>query len=195
MSRTVTGVGVFNKGKYSSKCDGKRTKEYCTWARMIYRCYSEDFIARWPTYEGCTVSENFKNFQYFAEWCNNQVGFGESNYELDKDIILKGNKVYDENLCAFVPKQLNYLLTKSNSSRGAYPIGVSLHKPNGSFRVMLAVSGVNKHLGYFSTPEEAFLVYKQAKEFNIKLIAEQYKDAIDVRVHDALKNWEVSIND
>lgn len=63
------------------------------------------------------------------------------------------------------------------------------------YKVMLAASGVNKHLGYFSTPEEAFLVYKQAKEFNIKLIAEQYKDAIDVRVYDALKNWEVSIND
>ena len=53
----------------------------------------------------------------------------------------------------------------------------------------------NIHLGYFSKPDEAFNVYKQAKEDYIKEVAELYKDQIDIRVYEALMKYEVDIND
>ena len=53
----------------------------------------------------------------------------------------------------------------------------------------------NKHLGLFDTEEDAFQVYKKAKEVHIKEIAELWKDRIDSKVYQALLNWEINISD
>ena len=57
------------------------------------------------------------------------------------------------------------------------------------------VDGEYKHLGNFKTEEDAFLVYKKFKEAHFKSLAEKWKDSIDVRVYEALMNWEVSVDD
>ena len=44
--------------------------------------------------------------------------------QLDKDILIKGNKEYNPNTCCFVDIRLNSLFTKDNAMRGKYPIGV-----------------------------------------------------------------------
>ncbi len=41
--------------------------------------------------------------------------------------------------------------------------GVSFHKPTGKWRARIKVNGINKHLGYFNTPEEASAAYEAAK--------------------------------
>ena len=50
-------------------------------------------------------------------------------------------------------------------------------------------------IGRYTTPEEAFQAYKQAKEAYIKEVANKWKDQIDNRVYEALMNWGVSIDD
>ena len=45
-------------------------------------------------------------------------------WELDKDILVKGNKIYSPDTCCFVPKEVNTVFTKRQSKRGDYPIGV-----------------------------------------------------------------------
>ncbi|WP_423172691.1 hypothetical protein, partial [Stenotrophomonas sp. CASM112] len=54
-----------------------------------------------------------------------QVGFGVKGFELDKDLLIKGNKVYSENTCIFIPAEINLLLIKREASRGEHLIGVS----------------------------------------------------------------------
>ena len=49
-------------------------------------------------------------------------------YHLDKDILVKGNKVYSPETCCFVPQEINSLLVTSVRSRGDQPIGVSYNK-------------------------------------------------------------------
>lgn len=51
------------------------------------------------------------------------------------------------------------------------------------------------YLGVFDTPEEAFLIYKKAKEYYIKKLQNTRKGLIEERVYNALIKYEVNIND
>ena len=191
---TVHGIGI--TGDSQVRVDGKHTKEYRLWNNMLKRCYSVGCQKVRPTYIDCSVSENFRYLQYFKEWCNNQIGFNSVDekgkpFALDKDILVKGNRVYNEDVCVFVPQEVNLLFTKRDKSRGEYPIGVSFHKSRG----MLTATLNNKYLGYFNTAEQAFQVYKTAKEAYIKEVANKWKDKIDLRVYNALMKYEVEITD
>lgn len=196
---SVYNVGIVGE-KYSPTIidmngSKKSTLEYQSWVDMLGRCYRVK-TSNNLTYRGCTVSENFKHYEYFYEWCNMQIGFGNTGWCLDKDLLVKGNKVYSEDTCVFLPHELNVLLTKRSSDRGKYPLGVSYHKHHRKFSSQLSQNGVGKrHLGYYNTPEEAFLVYKKAKEDFIKQQALKWKDQIDHRAFEALVNYEVDIND
>ena len=121
----VNGAGIYEKGRYCSRINGKHTKEYSVWKSMLLRCYSKSYQAKYPTYLGCSVSENFKNFQFFAEWCQSQVGFGLKDYHLDKDILSgSSSKVYSEETCAFIPLRLNLVLQTKPSLNKELPLGV-----------------------------------------------------------------------
>lgn len=195
----VQGQGIYEQGYYKSSVKGKHTKEYRLWTHMLRRAYCEDYHTTHPTYSQVSVSENFKNFQYFAEWCNNQVGFGVDGWELDKD-ILSPSKVYSESTCCFVPRIVNSLVgAKRKSVRGSQPIGVRYdgraNRPNRYCASVNDGSGKAVFLGCFSNPTDAFLVYKAAKEDVILSIAEQYKDSLDDRVYQALLKYKIKEDD
>lgn len=192
MTKLVFGVGV-NDGKYPSRVKGKKLKEYVLWHGIIRRCYDPKYQGRHPSYLGCSLSENFKSYSYFYEWYQNQIGFNQKGYQLDKDLVFKGNKVYSEKTCLFLPQELNKLLTTSRGLRGNLPIGISDHK--GKFLVQCCSNSPDRYLGCFNTIEEAFQAYKQAKEAFIKLQAEKWKALIDPRAFCALMAYEVSISD
>ena len=187
------GVGRYEKGEYPAHILGKQTKEYRLWNSMMDRCYSLKYKVNYPTYEGCTVSDNFKSFQYFAKWCQSQYGFKREGWHLDKDILIKGNKVYSEDTCCFVPQDVNNLFVLRKGCRGDYPIGVRIKYKKFSSCVMYY--GKVTWLGDYDTPEEAFYAYKEAKEAYIKEVAEKYKGQIDHRVYESLMNWKIEITD
>ena len=194
-SPSVCGVGILGV-KCQTKINGVRTKEYELWCHMLQRCYSDVLKKRCPTYEGCEVSDNFKSYEYFYEWCNKQIGFGDKGFDLDKDLLIKGNKVYSEDSCVFIPREINQLLTKRTASRGEYLIGVCWHNTSKAFVAMVRKNkGKREHLGYFNTELEAFNAYKQAKESFIKEQANKWKGKIDDRAYNALMNYQVEITD
>lgn len=51
------------------------------------------------------------------------------------------------------------------------------------------------YLGTYDTPEEAFMVYKTAKENHIKEMADKYKDLIPKKLYDAMYEYEVEWED
>ena len=194
-SPSVYGVGITGT-KHPTYEGGVQTKEYVLWNGMLERCYSTIFKKKCPTYEGCEVSDNFKSYEYFYEWCNNQIGFGNEGWQLDKDLLIKGNKVYSEDSCIFIPSEINLVLVKSDKKRGKHLIGVSWHERDKVF-----VARVNKNkgrsewLGTFKTEIEAFKAYKQAKESFVKEQANKWKSQIDDRAYNALMNYTVNIKD
>lgn len=192
---TVCGFGTYERGEFVGYVGKKCTREYRLWCNMLDRCYSGKTVKVNPTYEGCTVSENFLNFQYFAKWCQTQVGYKHESWQLDKDLLFRANKIYSESTCVFIPRHLNLLPLQSNAIRGAYPVGVVYNKQRKKYVAKLSMSGRSKYLGGFDDPQEAFLVYKAAKEQHVKLLADQYRGIIDKRVYEALYEWTVSEDD
>ena len=163
---------------------------------MLKRCYSNTVKKKQPTYEGCEVSDNFKSYEYFYEWCNKQIGFAADGFELDKDLLTKGNKVYSESICIFIPSEINLLLVKCEASRGEHLIGVYWDKTKKAFVAQVSRNkGKREKLGSFATELEAFNAYKQAKESFVKEQANKWKSQIDDRAYNALMNYEVNIDD
>ena len=192
---SVCGVGV-SGNKYPITVNGVKTKEYELWYNMLKRCYSDTYQKKYQTYEGCEVSDNFKSYEYFYEWCNQQIGFGNKGFDLDKDLLVKGNKVYSEHSCVFLPTDVNKVLIKSDKIRGEHLIGVCWHKVRKAFMAQVGRGkGKQEHLGYYKTEIEAFNAYKTAKESFIKEQAEKWKDRIDLRAYEALMNYQVEITD
>ena len=169
---------------------------------MMQRCYDTKHQEKHPTYKDCKVSEEFHNFQDFGKWFdNNYYEIEGEKMCLDKDILVKHNKIYSPENCIFVPEKINTLFIKSNKARGDYPIGVCYHKQHEKFMAKCRVYNYEEnkkkqiHLGYYDTPQKAFEVYKQFKEQYIKEVADYYKEYIPQKLYDALYNYKVEITD
>ena len=170
-------------------------KEYSIWNGVRQRCYNENIRHLTPSYQEVEMSENFKRYSYFKEWCHNQIGFDQDGWQLDKDILIKGNKVYSEYTCCFVPQEINVALTNNKSVRGSFPQGVIYNSTKTRYRARIQRGDKWESLGTYDTPEEAFYAYKPVKEAHIKSLAEKWKDQIDPRVYEALMNWTIEITD
>jgi len=190
----VYGIGV-NDWAGKVNVGGKQIREYKLWQSVLQRCFDEKYKQKYPTYQGVTCSKDWLSMTKFIDDISQMRGYGLSGWELDKDILQKGNKLYSKDTCCFVPLEVNSLLIKRDNCRGEYPVGVCFHKATGKFMAQLAINGKRKFLGYFTTPEEAFFAYKAAKEAYIKAVAEKWKHLLDERVYLALLTYEVSIDD
>ena len=194
-SPSVYDIGIVGT-KYPSKVNGVKTKEYELWHSMLTRCYSDVYKKKQPTYEGCEVSDKFKSYEYFYEWCHKQIGFNNKDWHLDKDLLVKGNKVYSESTCIFIPAEINQVLIKREALRGEYLIGVYWHNTKKAFKAQVSTNkGKQEYLGLFNTELEAFNAYKDAKEAFIKEQANKWKSQIDIRAYNALMNYKVEITD
>lgn len=188
---SVSGFGIVGDTNIRDE-DGVIEKEYRKWEKMLDRVH-----ARPPkSYLDCTVSFKFQKYSDFKEWCNNQIGFDQEGWVLDKDILIKGNKEYSPETCCFVPSDINAIFIRQENIRGEHPIGVWFDKQRGKYQADVCVGRKKrKRLGGFDTPEEAFQAYKEAKELYIKEVANKWKDQIDPRVYEALIKYEVNIDD
>ncbi len=188
----VHGIGIYSSGKYvARKSKSSMTKEYNLWSSMLCRCYNAQEQEDCPTYKGCSVSSEFLVFQNFAEWCNLQIGFGLNKYELDKDLLVKGNKSYNSETCVFLPQEINKFMLDSRKKRGLYPVGVSWHKASKKFQARMSWDSKMKYIGIYNNSNDAHNAYKIEKEKYAKLLAIKWKDQIDDRAIRALENFTV----
>lgn len=194
--RTICGIGYIGVGKYKPYENGKQPLAYRRWVSMLRRCYDPKTQKKRPRYEGCKVCKKWHCYQNFAEWFyKHYYTLDGQNICLDKDILIKNNKIYSPETCAFVPNDINVLFEKSNKIRGEYPIGVSYNKEKDKFESFIKYYGKKKFLGYYETPEDAFLAYKRFKEKYIKELADKYKFYISEEIYQVMYNYEVEITD
>ena len=196
---SVFGVGITGLEPIRDE-NGELLSSYKCWCSMLNRCYSAKFQEKRPSYIGCSVSDDWLYYPNFKKWYdNNYYEIDNKTSQLDKDILIKGNKVYSPETCVFVPNFINLLFIKRQKLRGAFPIGVNYDKASKKYRAQLNIfkdgKKTRKNLGYFTTPEEAFNAYKRAKEDYIKKIADNYKDKIPAKLYQAMYSYRVDIDD
>src|SRR5690554_6524483 len=133
---------------------------------MMKRSYDTKYHAEKPTYRDVTVCKEWHNFQNFAEWFHEQPNAGTKGFELDKDLLIIGNKQYSPNSCSFTPSAVNSLIGNRYSTKSDLPAGVS--RSGKLYCSSLSIEGKSVCLGFHFTVEDAHQAYKQAKERNIK---------------------------
>jgi hypothetical protein len=164
---------------------------YARWHAMLTRCYSPLYVARFPTYLGCKVAEDWHRFSQFRKWMVNQKWSG---MELDKDLLGDG-KTYSSSTCVFVAPVVNSFMLDGSHNRGNYPIGVSRHR-NGKFVGQLSLRGSVTYLGLFDTPEDAHIAWVKSKCAIGNRLADQQEDprvAVGLRRYVALLMQRYSV--
>ena len=185
--KLVCGVGI-NDAWYSTSYKNKtgqwvQCPYYNRWCGMLERAYGTKYQEKYPTYVGCTVSEEWLLFSNFRSWMEKQDWEGK---QLDKDILVPDNKVYGGETCIFVSSGINNLLIGNGASRGKYPQGVYWNKRDSRYVAMCRVKGVQKNVGSFRSEREAELAYCTFKA-NLIISASNEKEASsDLRVKNGL---------
>lgn len=175
--RLIYGVGINDADYVVKKWEnykddsGKRRQKllwscpfYEKWKHMLERCYSQKCHSRQPAYVGCYVCEEWLTFSKFKRWMEEQNWEGN---DLDKDLLVKGNKIYSPETCIFVSHVVNTFMLSSKGRKGSNtPVGVSWKKKDKLYVAMCnnPISGANEYLGSFKDSESAHLAWKKRKQ-------------------------------
>ena len=106
-----------------------------------------------------------------------------------KDFLSSGAKIYSRDTIVFVPKELNLFLTNRSKHRGKYLQGVSYK--NGKFVAQISIDSTYTFLGNFDDEITAHNEYVRYKINHAKVLAERWKNYIDIRVYQKLLNFNI----
>lgn len=189
------GIAVCDKGPFPTRMNGKPTRPYSTWGNVMERCYSSRYKAIKPSYADVVADPRFHHFQEFAEWAVRQAGHDIFGWHLDKDIMVKGNRIYGPDTCVYVPWEINTIFSKVYKKKANnLPRGVFLDE-SGRYGTSLSIRGRPVHAGMHDTPEQAFMAYRAVKEARLKELANEFKPLISERLYERLIGYEFDIND
>ena len=187
--KTVHGVGYTGVGDSATVLNKTRLVEREAWFAMMARGYCPKLKAKHPKYADCTVSEDWHCYQNFANWMKNQRFYG-LGYQLDKDLLVKDNKIYSPETCILLPSYINQLIQRDIKKIGTLPKGVDQVSKN-NFRAVLKTLGDTTRVSGFGSPEDAYVKYKEMKEEYVKSVADLWFGNIDARAYKALYEWEL----
>ena len=188
--RTVYGIGYLGNGKFVCRDSGVITNEYCAWANILKRCYTEYKGNITPdSYKDVEVCDEWHNYQNFAEWYTSNVKkFTEYNVvpKIDKDLKSNGVKLYSPSTCCFLPNIINSAII-SNKPNAKLHNGVAMHE--GKFHASIMHRYKRISCGSYNTLEEAVHAYKKKKVEAIRELANDYKHVLDEDVYKLLHEW------
>lgn len=179
--KVAWGVGYLGEGPFLT-CEGRKSPimAYGVWKNILMRCYPERMRYKAPTYVGCTVCDEWLNYQNFAKWfTDNYYEIGEGRMHVDKDILFKNNRVYAPDKCLIVPQRINMIFQGQRRNKETPP-GIL------KIRDKYSSSYGGKHIGIFDTLEEAVTEHDKRQKISIVEVANEYKNRIPQTVYEAL---------
>lgn len=177
--------GKWNRWKNPIKDERGLLRVYTVWCNMIHR------VGKAKTYVDITVSEDFKDYDYFHDWFYEQKGCMSKDddgrwFELDNDLV--GRNTYSQDTCLFIPKEVNSLFKRYRKSNTTLPLGVSKENSKNVYKASMSLNNKHQHIGYFKTPEEASVAYQSVRNARLLEVLEEYEDDLDARVCDIIMN-------
>lgn len=140
---------------------------YMRWYGIITRCYSKPFLVKNPAYKGCSVCEEWKIFSNFKAWMEKQDWVGK---QIDKDLLVEGNKVYSPETCIFISETLNKTLVTRKLHRSLLGLGVIKDKN------CYAAQCQGKRLGSYRTTLLAHKAWQKCKISSLEKLIELESD-------------------
>lgn len=188
----VYGVGINDVPNSSS------TEYYKKWICMLNRCYHPTQLARNHNYDSCTVCDEWLKLSNFKLWFEDKNNGYIKGHQIDKDLFGDVVKIYSQKTCCFLPIRLNCILDK-NINKKVYiglPHGVIQvkYKKNITYRADISTkSNKRETIGYFKSAKDAYNVYKNKKEKQIRDIARYFflRCEITERVYNKLLNYKL----
>lgn len=125
--------------------DELRQASYTRWLNMMDRCYGQN---KTETYQDASVCDKWHDFEQFHLW-HKKHNDPTVSLQLDKDLIVSGNKHYSPATCVLVPRELNMLVVIPRVEKQKHLPGVIKTQYNYG-----AVCN-GERLGFFDTELEA----------------------------------------
>ena len=177
MAKLVQGWGINDLGT-STVLDNHGVRVSCpiykSWGRMLERCFSAKWKARYPTYKDVVCCEDWKYFSNFKAWALKQSW---ENQELDKDLSVFGNRVYSPKFCIFIPPEVNKAI--SVVTTGKTLPGTNFQEKSWSMVNPLKkpwMSRCNKvYLGNYYSEIEAHNAWRIYRAKKLRIVAEKWK--------------------
>lgn len=184
--KLLFGVGINDIDGNISEC-GKHFPYYVHWKSMLNRCYNTKRERIYKNYKDCSVCDEWKYLSNFKKWFEENYVDG---YELDKDILVKGNKIYSPSTCCFVPKEINNVIKRSvKRLKRKYPCVIE--NKNGTYCVTMKKRYKKITIAGIKSFQDAVNIYNEEKTKYIHELADEYykKNMITEKVYDALKGY------
>lgn len=182
-------------------------KIYQIWFKMV----KQETYSKFP-YADVTVCKEWHDYNVFEKWYKENVyKIPGEKVVLRKDLLVFDNNEYSPEMCVFAPyKIIGALRTKYNGknlkeyadneegSKSKASIGIYYNDNRLSdlkYSAYCQYNGKNTYLGRADNPEELIPFYKAVKEYEVKRIAEEYKQYIPEKLYDRMINFVFNPDD
>lgn len=159
--KMVCGIGI-------NDYEGRDLALFTVWRGMLFRCYEHKHN---KSYEQCSVCDEWLSLNNFSKWFYKNYRKG---WQLDKDILCDGVKIYSPDTCCFVPREINMCVVGKNAKSITYAKGAW----QASFN--------QKYIGRYRTKEDATMAYRRMKAQRIEDLTEKYKQELPSKVSNKL---------
>jgi hypothetical protein len=182
--KPIYGMGI-NDAPFITNCKvgGKLYSHpaYVAWKNVLTRSFDQAYATRFPTYQGVKVCDEWLRFSNFLAWWKVHQKEG---WQLDKDLLHRGNKVYSPETCIYIPNWINsFTLTgPKNTSTGRVGAFYCKNRRKYTSQCGHPISGEKIRLGYFDSEQEA-RYYWLKKKSKIAHELKALMDAIDHRIY------------
>lgn len=158
---------------------------------FFFRCYSERWHQRKPTYIDCSVSEEWHLLSNYKQWYEENYVEG---WQLDKDLLFPRNKIYSKETCVFVPQPINTLLTFRTNDRGQLPLGVTVRSDGrlNPYSGQCCNRAGKQILKSFNNSTDAHFWYLEQK---ISMIDSYLNEDYNEKIKIGLRNWRVLLKE
>lgn len=172
---------VSGKGYHGCNDTDTSSISFVKWKNMVQRCYYEYGHKKYkPEYKDKTICEEWQNYANFRIWFDEHYVPSKWQIDLDKDLLVQGNKEYSPETCVFLEHYQNVMF-EHNAKDMIY------ENEDGTFFI-----GKGRKKTY-ATYEEAVDIICGRNKKRIENVAEKTFGKIPMCAHEAMLKWDVRL--